>query len=64
MVSEEIIQGTNMSFDDWFYEVENYGLRAERFYEDLQRAMDDPTRMVEWLKAAYEQGKNHGNLQH
>jgi hypothetical protein len=50
-----------MSFDDWFFEIENYGLRAERFYDDLSRAMDDPTQMVEWLRAAYEQGKNDGN---
>jgi hypothetical protein len=48
-----------MNFYDWFHEIENYGLRAERFYDDLSRAMDDPARMVQWLKVAYEMGSNN-----
>lgn len=56
------IEETN--FDKWFYQQELYGLKAERFYDllDQIKATNGPTPMlsksaVEWLKAAYEQGK-------
>lgn len=39
-------------FNDWFNEVENYGTRSERFYEELQSIT--PARAVEWLQAAWE----------
>ena len=55
-------------FDAWFYEQELYGLRAERFYDllDQIKATNAQTPMlsksvVDWLRAAYEQGKKHEN---
>lgn len=39
------------SFDNWFMEIENYGLRAERFYEEFPNMK--PERAVEWLRAAW-----------
>jgi hypothetical protein len=43
------------TFDDWFDEIENYGMRMERFHEEF--AMLDYVkrqRMIEWLQAAWE----------
>lgn len=41
------------SFNEWFNEVEAFGLRSERFYDEC----DPPNELFEkWLKAAYEQG--------
>ncbi len=50
------------TFDDWFYERENFSLRCERFYDDLmQYDMDmvDSGEIVKWLRAAYETGREH-----
>lgn len=50
-----------MKFEDWFHETENFSLRAERFYDDLVYYQEDrPERIVEWLRAAYEAGREHG----
>jgi hypothetical protein len=47
-----------MSFEDWFYEQEGFGLRAERFFEDeCERDMQLFIKMKKWLEAAYEAGK-------
>jgi len=43
------------TFDDWFDEIENYGMRMERFHEEF--SMLDYVkrqRMIEWLQAAWE----------
>ena len=49
-----------MKFEDWFYEAENFSLRSERFYDDLCFFGEfKPERIVEWLKAAYEVGREH-----
>lgn len=48
-----------MEFDEWFNEVELFGLRSERFYDDLYAYKFDGASsvyMVKWLKAAYEVG--------
>lgn len=45
-------------FCEWFYAQENYGLRAERFYNDAI-IDDDLTRdavLSVWIKTAFEQG--------
>lgn len=47
-----------MTFDDWFYGLEGYALRAERFYDDYDR--NDITEVLRWIKAAYEVGLEHG----
>lgn len=39
-------------FEDWFWEIENYGTRGERFYDEL-RTMK-PERAFEWLRAVWD----------
>jgi hypothetical protein len=47
----------NLLFDEWFYEIEGYGLRAERLFEDMPcLTQQESTRLIGWLKAAYSQG--------
>ena len=48
-------------FDAWFYEVEGFGLRAERLQAEL--GTDDVKYLLvkEWLKAAYLVGKEEGD---
>jgi hypothetical protein len=38
-------------FEDWFNEIENYGMRSERFSEELRNIT--PQRAEEWLRAAW-----------
>lgn len=47
-------------FDDWFLEIENYGTRAERFYESLESFHSELGRISNgllWLQAAFEAGR-------
>ena len=42
-------------FEDWFEEIENYGMREERFHDEF--SMLDYVkreRMIEWLRAAWD----------
>lgn len=39
-------------FTDWFDEFENYSMRSDRFFDELQNMT--PARIVEWLQAAWE----------
>lgn len=48
-----------MTFEDWFYEVQGYSLRAERCYAEL--AAGDTFDVNSWLRAAYEAGYEHGH---
>ena len=52
IVSEPNNQYT--TFFDWFHEVENYGMRSERFYEEFQTMR--PQRMIEWMQTAWRLG--------
>jgi hypothetical protein len=46
-----------MSFEEWWYEQEGFGLRAERFFEEeCERDMQLFINMKKWLEAAYEAG--------
>lgn len=45
-------------FDDWFYELEGYHIRAERFWDDF--ASQDQKLMLEWVRTAYEIGYGEG----
>ncbi len=50
-------------FNDWFHELEGFALRSERFYGILGMYKDTDVlakMMVNWLQAAYEQGKQDG----
>lgn len=62
-----------MTFEEWFNEIENYSLRGERFYLDLdvfgEKFMEDGLYVMnidayepilKWLKAAYEVGYEEG----
>jgi hypothetical protein len=46
------------TFDDYFDELENFSMRGDRFHEEFQ-ALDyiKRDRMIEWLKAAFECGR-------
>ena len=46
------------AFDQYFNEVESYGLRSERFFEDVKYAFvkDNPKALIEWMKASFEMG--------
>ena len=53
-----------MTFEEWFHELESYGLKSERFYESLGAFNDKQAlaiSMVAWLKAAYYAGKAEGD---
>lgn len=41
------------TFQDWFDEIENYGMRSERFYDEYGQ-YEGRARMIEWLKAAWD----------
>ena len=45
-------------FNDWFYEQEGYGFRAERFWSDYDAK--DQIAMMEWLRTAYRMGYEEG----
>jgi hypothetical protein len=47
-----------MKFDDWFWELEGYHIRAERFWDDFENSRRQE--MYEWLKTAYEIGYEDG----
>lgn len=50
-------------FEDWFYEPEGFALRAERFYDEFDLMTGGEAaaniRIMRWLRAAYEVGKEH-----
>lgn len=46
-------------FEEWFDELEGYSFRSERFYDDFDYAAKTRNYdlIKEWLRAAYEVGK-------
>lgn len=52
-----------MTFEEWLDEIEVYGSRRERFFEDLL-AVESPyvptPDMIKWLRAAYNVGYTQG----
>ena len=55
---------SEVTFEDWFHQLEAYGLKSERFYESLNAFTNKNAlaiSMVEWLKAAYYAGKAEGD---
>lgn len=54
-----------MKFEDWFYELENFTIRAEWFHEDLAHYQgDNPETIIKWLRAAYDSGREHEAMKH
>lgn len=56
-----------MDFEDWFYEQEDFHIRAERFYDEMDMAWGDTSEagiisIVKWLRTAYEVGKEHATM--
>lgn len=52
-----------MTFDDWLDEIEGFGLRRERLHIDLDMVGvpgDARTRILSWLRAAYDVGHDEG----
>ncbi len=50
------------AFYAWFYELEGFGFRALRLLEDLDNNEELYDKMLPWLKAAYEVGKQDREL--
>ena len=50
------------SFNDWLGEIENYGTRLERFYEEVEHLTENNIKnyaiLLKWLQAAYDAGVN------
>jgi hypothetical protein len=47
-------------FEDWFDEIENYGMRSERFFDSLDQFASKQAydaNLVLWLRSAFECGK-------
>ena len=52
---------TYQKFDDWFWELENYSTRGDRFYEEFAHLSEaDQKRMFEWLSAAWDCARSKG----
>lgn len=59
-----------MTFDEWLNEIENYSLRIERLYDDLDtitgvdktasEAIRNRALLLGWMKAAYNVGYEQG----
>jgi len=47
-------------FDEWFYELEGFAFRSERFWDDFDYAKEskDNKSMVKWLRTSFEMGYN------
>ena len=45
----------NEKFEEYFHELEGFGLRSERFFEDMENSKDSGI-FIDWLKAAYWSG--------
>lgn len=45
-------------FDDWFWELEGFHIRSERFWDDVEQNRKDE--IYKWLKTAYQMGYEEG----
>ena len=43
-------------FQEYFNQLEGYGLRSERFYEEFESGIMREKRIIEWLEVAYLRG--------
>ena len=48
-------------FDEWFYEVEGFGMRSERLQTELGSHDVEFIQVKEWLHAAYMVGREEGD---
>ena len=49
------------TFEDWFDEIENYGTRSERFLSTLPNDIMLSDSMIQWLRAAFDCGREDDN---
>ncbi len=49
-----------MTFDEWIFELEGFSMRIERLYESMDSSINMNKLVVDWLKAAYEAGREQG----
>ena len=50
------------TFDDYFWEIENYGTRGERFHEEFQHAdLKTKQRIIDWLQASWDCSREEMN---
>jgi len=49
-------------FDEWFYELEGFVFRSERFWDDFDYAKGSKNNqsMVKWLRSAFQVGYEQG----
>lgn len=54
------LMSMNDEFEKWFYELEVYSFRSERFWDDFEYASKsgDTKVIVKWLQTAFEMGYN------
>lgn len=57
---------TKNAFDEWFYQLEAFSLKSERFFGDLEHYIkcedeteqrEAETLILSWVKAAFEAGR-------
>lgn len=48
------------AFNDWLWQQEGFGYRADRLFADLRGDTAQYEIVINWLKAAYEIGKQEG----
>jgi len=60
---------TKNTFEDWFHQLEYFGLKSERFFsecdcylksEDIGYKNEGEQVFISWLKAAFEAGRESG----
>lgn len=52
-----------MNFENWFNQIELYGLKSERYYDLISRLTEDEKlkkSLVAWLESAYNEGFENG----
>ena len=49
------------TFENWFDEIENYGTRSERFLSTLPNDIMLSDSMIQWLRAAFDCGREDDN---
>lgn len=61
---------TKEAFDEWFYQIEDFSLKSERFFnecdnyfnnDDEYQKQEGEKIFVSWLRAAFEAGRTSNN---
>lgn len=49
-------------FEDWFHEMESYGFKSERFYDEILTLT--PEQIIEWLRSAWDCSRMKDEYKH